>query len=226
MSHEEKSQGNTRYYTIAEGSLRVQVPKDHPEAVEREWKSPDGKTGKKYERVVPALFGRITAISVPEGDFGKNLNITLDEDEDGLTPVVSVSVNSRYGERLMKLLPSVDFSKDVRIRAYAFDGDNGKEVRGMEITQQDEEGKFTVKVPDFFYDSEKKEALNGYPKPDFDPAKAEKEDWQIFYKQANRFLVKYVEENIVPKFSQEKEGVEKEGYEYPKEDINPADVPF
>lgn len=230
MSKEEKPR-NGQYYQVIDGTFRVKVSEDHPEAVKREYETKDGGKGVKYERKVAALFGKVTDVSFYEGDYGKNLIITLDEDEEtGLCPIISLSVATNYGEDMLKKLPNINLAEDVRIRPYAFTPeDSDKERRGMEITHRDSNGKFTKKVPNFFYDVEKKVALNGYPTPEGDTKEYSNEDWKIFYLQARKFLVKFTEDKIIPVFAAKVDG----GKSF--QDIvneatagapDPADIPF
>jgi len=196
MSREEAVSNKTKYYTIHDGTFRVQVNPTHPEAVERKWETKDGKSGVKWERHVKALFGAIVNITITEGDYGKNLNVYLDENEDGETPVISVKTNDRYGEDLLKKLPNL-LGIEYRFMPFDFQDEKNAErrIKGISITSRDGEDKFTVKVTNFFYDGEKN--VNGYP----DPTDEDKEDWEFYFKKANKFLVKYAEENIIPKFS-------------------------
>lgn len=222
MSREETYSTKNKYFPVIDGTFRVSVPENHPEAVIRHWETPDGSKGVKYERIVHALFGVIEDIQIREGEYGKTLNIFLDENEDGEVPVISLSVSSRYGEDFLKKLPNIILKEEVRIRPFAFTPeDSEKEVRGIEISHKDSEGKFTVRVKNFFYDVENKKALNGYPVPE-NASEMDKEDWQIFYKQANKFLVKYAEENVLQSFAAKPT----KQVEEPQEDINPEDIPF
>jgi hypothetical protein len=215
-----------KFYNVIGGKFKVQVSKEHPEAEQRDYELKDGTKGTKFERTVDALFGKITDISFHDGDYGKNIFITLDENEDtGETPVISLSVATNYGEDALKKLPNINFSEDVRIRPYAWTPeDSDKERRGIEFTQKDSEGLFKKKVDNFFYDKDTKEPVNGYPTPDGDTKSYSSDDWKIFYLQARKFLVKYTEEVILPKFSQVKQP--EKAIEYPTDDINPADTPF
>lgn len=220
MSGAEK-QSNALYYTVIDGSFRTKVEEGTPEAVAREYETKDGGKAVKYELKFAALFGKIQSIEFREGDYGKTLNLTLDPDDNGKSPIVQFNVESNYGESVMKILPNVDLSKEVRIRPYSFtDEKTGKEVRGVEITHRDAEDKFTVKLKNYFYDSEKKVALNGYPTPEGDVAEYTKEDWKIFYLRARKFLIQYISENVIPRLSQAKK------VEYPTDQINPDDIPF
>ncbi len=221
MSKEQKAESNKRYFSIIGGTLRTQVPPTHPEAVAREWESSDGKKGTKYEREVRALFGKIVDIQLYDGDFGKNLNIVLDPDEDGISPVVSIGCATRYGEDLLRKLPGISLEKEIRIRPFAFtpDGDE-KEVQGVEITHQDNDGKYTVKVGNFFIGADKK-PLHGYPEVDFQVEGADSDDWKMYYTKARKHMMKYLEEQVIPKFAKVPAAIK-----YPENDISPEDIGF
>ena len=223
---EEQAQRNVRYYSISGGTFTTKVNSDHPEAVLKEYQDDDGNTVKKYVREIPALFGKIENIEFYEGGFGKNVNIYLEKDEDGVTPVISVGVANRFGEDLLKKIPSIDLTKAVRIRPFSFTPeDSKKEVRGVDVRQVDLEGKFTRKVENFFYDSKAKKGLNGYPEVDFDTEKADSDDWRMYYTKARKYTISYIEKNVLPKFQQETKP-KSDKVAYPTEDINPEDIPF
>jgi hypothetical protein len=82
------------------------------------------------------------------------------------------------------------------LRPFNFEGDSGDEVRGMEVTQQDAEGKYTVKATNYFRDVEKKENINGYPNPEGDTADYSKDDWKLYFLQARKFLVSYTRDTM------------------------------
>ena len=218
MSKEEAISDKSKYYTVHDGTFRVQVPANHPEAVQRDWETKDGKSGTKHERHVKALFGKVTGVRIQDGDYGKNLNVYLDQNEDGETPCITLSVSSRYGEDLLKKLPAMT-AQEYRFMPFDFVDEKNAErrIKGISVTSKDGEEKFTVKVPNFFYDAEAKKNLNGYP----DPTDEDKEDWAFYFKKANKFLVKYAEEKVVPKY-QPLEAA----FDYPTETINPEDIPF
>lgn len=189
-----------KYYTVIQGSFRVQVPQEHPDAVRRDWKSADGtKSGTKYERIVNALFGRIEEVSFHDGDYGMQVYIKLDENEDQENPIIALPTASREGEDFLKKLPNIDLTKEVHLRPFNFEGDGGDEVRGMEVMQQDNEGNFKVKITNFFRDKEAKKNINGYPDPE--SSDLSKDEWKLYFLQARMFLIKYTKENILPKFS-------------------------
>lgn len=219
MSREEAVSNKNEYYTVIDGTFRVQVPASHPEAVQRDWETKDGKSGTKFERHVKALFGTIQDVQIAQGDYGKNLNIYLDENENGKVPVMSFSTNSRYGEDVLKKLPAL---KDEEYRFMPFDfedRDNSeKRMRGVSIYSKDDEGNFTVKVANYFYDGTKN--ANGYP----DPTEEDKDDWDFYFKKANKFLVKYAEDNVLSRYNEKRPSPKP--IEYPAETINPEDIPF
>ena len=234
MSREEKREGGL-YYTIVQGSFRVKVDKDNPDAVRRDWTSADGKkSGTKYERVINALFGKIETIEFKEGDFGMQMMVKLDKNEDGDTPIIALSTASREGEDLMKKLPRVDLEREVRLRPFSFEGDGGEEVKGMEVMQADDAGNFTVKITNHFRGKIEKEVkgkmtevwdnINGYPNPDWD-ADYTKDEWKIYFMQARQFLIKNTQERIIPKL-----GLSNTGTKKPKVltngEVDPDEIPF
>lgn len=197
MSREQAVLNKGKFYSVIDGTFRVQVSPMHPEAVQRDWETKDGKKGTKYERHIQYLFGKIISMGIYKGDYGQNLSISLDKNEDGETPTISLSVSSRYGEDMLKKLPNLKLDTEYRFAPFDFTDENDKEHKGIFVTTLDDEGKYTVKVPGFFYDVEAKKIQNGYP----EPTDEDKEDWSFYYKKANKFLVKYAEENILPKFA-------------------------
>src|SRR5579884_3285181 len=216
-----------KYYTIVGGTFRVQVPQDDPAAVRRDWDSADGKTrGTKYERIVNALFGMIENVQFFNGDYGQQLLISLDFNEQQEQPIIALNMASREAEDFLKKLPNIDLAKEVRLRPFDFKDKEGQQVRGMEILQPNEEGEFKVKITNFFRDAEKKENINGYPDPEGDTKEYSKDDWKIYFLQTRKFLVNYTKENICPKFAHKAYRDVEAPIEYPKDDINPDDIPF
>ena len=242
MSQPEQRSKNKLYLSIVQGSLRQSVPKGTEGAVEREWEA-GGKKGVKHEIEYSAYSGKITGVTFFDGESDgrkfTNLNIILDENEDGKQPVISVGVSTRYASDILKKLPSVDFEKEVRIRPYAFipEGED-KTVTGVEITQPDRFGKFVYKVDSHFHSKAgdgKTIIKNGYPVPEGDTRTYTADDWKVFYLQVRRFLVNYTKEHVCSRFTgapQAQRGNEEPGDEtpsgagYPADEINPEDIPF
>lgn len=232
MSEEEKRDNTKLYFSIIQGSLKTTVDEKHPEAETRHWEAA-GKKGVKIERTVNALKGIIVDVSFYDGESDgrkfQNLQITLDPNADGKSPVISTSISSRYAQDILTKLPNIDFEQIVHIRPYAFkpNGED-KTVTGVEILQKDAQGKFTKKIENFFYDREKREAKHGYPQPEGDTSAYTTEDWEIYFKQARKFLVNYTREKICPLFIDLKHQTPEPSSEDRKNeaDINPDDIPF
>jgi hypothetical protein len=229
MSSAEKLRTKGVYYSVIEGTLRTRVDKDHPEAVAREYETRDGATAIKHELVFKALKGFITNIEFHDGDYGRTVNITLDENEEGATPVIQLNVETTYGEDFLKKLPNVDLEKEVRIAPFAFTAkDNGREMRGISLLQKDAEGKWKVKAENYFYDREKKTVQNGYPTPEGDTKEYGKDDWKIYFLQARKFLIAYAVREVLPKLEglQVKRDTAPETASADDVEINPDDIPW
>lgn len=224
MSGKEQSQPLGTYYTIVEGKFRRKVNEDHEGAVRREWSTPDGKSGVKHELVYNALFGIIESVRFVDGDYGKQIMITLDKDEDGDTPIIALSVNSKYGVDFLKKLPAIKLDKEVRLMPFNFKNDKDEEVTGLRVDHKDDEGKFKVKVENYFFDGTK--TVNGFPDVSENEKKSwGKEDWKNYFSYViPKFLVAYATDKVIPNFSPVKATTTMP--DYPEEVINPEDIPF
>lgn len=197
MSTEERRSAHGIYYTIIDGSFRTKVSEDHPEAVRREYETKDGAKAIKYERIVSAITGCIEDIAIYDGDYGKTINVKLDTNADGLHPIIQFSAGTTYGEDLMKKLPGINFDLPARFAPYCFiSEDNGKEMRGVSISQESEAG--AVKIGNYFYDTEAKKTINGLPVPEGDITTYDKEDWKIYFLRVRKFLLDYTQNTIIP----------------------------
>ena len=220
MSREEQSTSDKQFYQVFDGAFRTRVREDYPEAIRRINKN----NVEVFEREVRALFGVIEDVAIEKTDFGDQIKITLDENEEKKHPVLSFGVESKNGRDVLRKLPSVDFTKEVRIMPYRFTPeDSPEEKSGISFTQQDSDGKFTVKIENFFYDAEKKSYKHEFPTIDWDNAT---ESQQKIYKvQRDDFLVQYLKENVIPKFNSTV-NTEVKPTEYPAEEVRPEDIPF
>jgi hypothetical protein len=219
----------------SDGTLRLTVPEGTEGAVYREYETSDGKKGSKWELVFKSLSGKISNMSFYEGDYGTNLMVTLEywetvKDEDGHDKVgadgkpvmvqkedtISLGTATPFGEDFMKKLPNVNLDEYVTISPFSFIDDNGKNRRGVTVKQGD------VKIENFFYDKEKKKNLHKYPNPEGDTGTFTKDDWKIYFLQARKFLVKYTEENFLPKFAGRQPKIEVSTVEYPTDFQEPT----
>lgn len=230
MSKIERDLGaNKIYLKIVEGSLRQKSQEGNPEAIRREWQA-GGESGIVWEIPSKAAYGHITDVSFYEGEKDgrrfTTLNIALDEDENGKTPILTAGIDTKYAQDILKKLPNIKFDQEVRLRPYSFlpEGED-RNVVGVEITHRDNMENFTLKVKDFFYDSEKKESKHGYPVPAKEREEMTSKDWKRYFEDANDFVIEYIKEYIVPKFS--KEGREAAALDNVIDDKDPlSEIPF
>lgn len=208
MSHTQKNEGsNKKYYAVFNGEFRTRVSEGTPRALERV-----NKNGVQvFEEEHKALFGRIENIYIEDSEFGKQLKIELDPDEDGKIPVVGFTVESKNARDVLKKLPAIDFDQEVRIMPYKFtpEGEE-KELSGISLTQQDEDGKYTVKIENHFFDPETKKYLHDFPTIDWE--KASESEQKIYKIQRDEFLVKYLTDNVLPRFAAKETSPD---FEYP-----------
>lgn len=211
------------YYTVIDGTFRRRVKEGTPGATIREYETKDGGKGVKHEMVIDTLEGYIEDMQINDGDYGRQLNVKLDPNADGVNPMVQFSVETTYGEDVLKKLPRVDFSLPVRFRPYAFTDQDGREVRGVELKQGEKSHK------NYFWDPDNKKPLHDFPIPQGDVDSYSKDDWKIHFLNVRKFLLAYFAENVVPKMNKEagKRADEPAVRNYPDaEEIDPDNIPF
>ena len=175
----------------SDATFRVVVPDGTEGSIKREYETSDGKKGTKTELVFNKLTGKITNIGFYDGDFGKQLQLTITDDKGDLT--LSVNTAQNYGEDIMKKIPNINLDKEVVLVPYSFEDDKGKIRKGVTITQ---DGK---KIESFFYDKVAKKNVNGYPDPEGDRKDYDKDSWRVYFIQARKFLVGYTEKHFPAK---------------------------
>lgn len=174
---------------LSDGKFHLTVPEGTEGAVKREYETSDGTKGVKHELVYTEVSGLIADIKFYEGDYGKLLQITIDDDGDVV--VVSVNTSQNFGEDLLKKLPAIDRTVSVVLSPYSFTDEKGKQRKGVTVKQND------VKVENFYYDKTKKENINGYPNPDFGKKKKiSNDDWKAYFLQARIFLIDDVSQRL------------------------------
>lgn len=183
---------------LADGKIHVTVPEGTEGATVRKYKTSDGMEGTKIEKVYTELIGKITKVGFYEGDYGKQLQVTV-QGKEGTKPVVlSLSTSSNYGEDMMKKLINVDLEKMVKIAPYAFTDENGKKKKGVTIWQHNSATGKNEKIKNYFYDEEKKENTNGYPEPK--KLKSGKplstDQWKLYFGECREFLVEKITEHF------------------------------
>lgn len=175
---------------ISDGSIRVKVDEGTPGAVRRDYELADGTKGTKFELKYSEIVGKIVNVEFYEGDYGKNIITTIDDGKDKIA--LSLSTAGNFGEDFMKKLPNIDFGKEVRIVPYSFTDDKKKIRKGITVYQ--EGNKITS-----FFSGKDNEPLHDFPQPEKTEG-MDSDDWKIYFMQARKFLIKYLEENIIPDF--------------------------
>jgi len=219
MSILEPKNTSKRFINVlaSDGTFREVVDKNTEGAKMREWEAKDGTTGVKYELVYETAKGKIDNIRFKDGDYGEQILITLKSEDENEEPVtISLATNQPFGEDFMKKLPNIKLDKDVIFRPFNFEDETGKNRRGLAITQ--EENGEQVKVDNYYYDKETKEATNGYPKPAGDEKTSD--DWRVYFINARKFLIAETKKRLETSFSfPEKPTEEVKGGEIQVEDI-------
>jgi len=176
---------------LADASIRVKVEEGTPNAVLRDFEDSKGNKGQKWELVYTEIFGIITKIEFRDSDYGKNLNVTLTDKGEDIILSLSTAIN--FGEDLMKKLPNIDLSKEVKLVPYALTDKNNKDKKGITVYQGGN------KIKNYFSTDElKPKVCNGYPDAGDNTSTFDKEDWKVYFIQCRKFLVKFIEDNIIP----------------------------
>lgn len=230
MSTLERAQNDRAFYKIVDGALRRAVPAGTPGAEERVWQA-GGKTGTAIELVYKAIFGAIRSVEFYEGEYeGKkftNFQVSLDADDDGKTPIISIGSGTKYAFDLYHKLPNVDVTAEVRIRPFSFvpEGED-KAVTGIEIMQRDSAGNFTKSIPSFFFkkDGEKNVPINGFPTREKEYSEQTDEEREIYKIKRKGFLISFTKEKTVPKFNGET--VLPRPFKSAEEEADVSQIPF
>lgn len=192
------------YYSVIDGTLRRRVEEGTPGSVRREYETKDGGKGVKHELVFDSLEGFIEEIGCHDTEFGHQLVVKLDPNSEGKNPIVTFSLETAFGRDVLRKVPGVDFTKQVKFRPYAFIGDSGDEVRGVEVSQGD------TKLTDHFWDKEEKKPINGAPAAEGDTSEYTKDDWKIHFLKLSKYQREYFATQVYPRFLAEKPKQERE----------------
>jgi phage-related protein len=183
----------TNYVSISpDGDFRLPAKEGEEGAVLRAYELKDGTKGEKWEILANSIAGKITGINFVTTEYGRLLQITLDDDL-----AISVSTTSNFATDLMKKLPALDLSKTYLFSPFAFENEKGKTVKGVTIIEGEEYNKEAPKVKNYFSDGEK--SINDFPEPKGDTTKYTKNKWKSYFGEVEDFLVEYTEKNVAPK---------------------------
>jgi hypothetical protein len=189
-----------RFLTFAEGKLREKVAAgdadeatvkaEHPNAILRKGTTPTGEAYAKWELTYPGIRAFITSIDLRKSNFGTGKDVLINlKDENDEEFILSLSASSRIGANFMQMIPNLDLTKEITIKAYPDFVKDGKSIiGGLSFTQAGE------KIPSAFYNPETKEQLLGMPKPEVD--KRTKEiDYDTYWPIRDKWLQNYLLDN-------------------------------
>ena len=111
----------------SDGSIRQQVDEHTEGAVHREYETSDGKKGEKWELKFSSFNGMIKDVRFREGDYGTQILIDLEDDEDN-EYVLALPTASNFGEQFMMRLPNLNLDEEVTLKPYSFPPDKKNKV--------------------------------------------------------------------------------------------------
>lgn len=193
MALGQSENSNRIFLHITYGKLRFKTNENDSQAVSRE----NSKGNTVWERVFDFVSGKVTSIFYKEDEkYGNSFEVTLKDGEEKYQ--ISFSEGDNYCNDFFSKLPNVDLNREIKIAPYDFlDKSKNKQRRGITLWQDD------VKINNFFVYREGQEFKynQGFPKPE--GTETDSDDWKIYFTKVKKFLRKYVNENIIPKFKTE-----------------------
>lgn len=182
------NENNKRYFTIVGGKIREKVEEGTEGAKLREGELKDGTTYSKWELVSAGLSGVITDVSFFDGQYGKNIVITLEDPDDGTLVLTIGADNKNTGIPFMLALPNIKMDEVVVFKPYDFTDPKTKErVSGLSIQQNGE------KIKSAFYDPITKKNLLGMPEPKKN--RKGEVDWKVHFTLRDAWLQDYMVDN-------------------------------
>lgn len=164
---------------IVEGTFVQPVEEGTSGSVARSWEV-NGNKGTSYEIPWESWGGKIVDIRFNENDYGKTCVVEFDD------AVVYLKTSSKYFRSFAERVMACDLEKEVELRPYDFESDDGKRLTGISVKQDGE------KIQSHYYDAFEKKPKNNMPQPEDD----KKEDdgyWKYYFAQVSSFLVKELE---------------------------------
>ena len=215
-----------RYISIkSDGVFHEKVAKETEGAEYREYKIKDRKTGiettqGKWELLYKDISNVIIkSIHFEDSEYGENICTTFTDGENEV--IWSENTGTNFASDWMKRLPNIDFTAKVSVKPYAFEAEKGTK-KGVSVFQND-------KIADYFYDWDKREELNGFPKTQKDRSEMKTDDWKLYFLNVKMFLVDYTKKNIIAVVDKVSPVKSDGPIQYPtaeSEGINLEDSPF
>ena len=178
-------------YILADGLLREKVDEGTEGAKLRVVKDDAGIVkAEKWELTYPGITGFITGVTTFDGEYGTNILVSIkDENDEQFT--VSLKASSMYGEDFLPKLPNIDREKEVSMKGYNFEADNGRKMTGITITQDGEKLRNAFNYKD---GDEWVTPIDGYPQVDDKKTPKNSEQWKIFFSTRREWVMEYLTE--------------------------------
>ncbi|MBN2617182.1 MAG: hypothetical protein JXR64_02580 [Spirochaetales bacterium] len=183
----------TNYFYIIEGRLKTPASKDNPNAVNRTGTVGD-KEYNKWELNIDSLDGMITNVFIKDQDFGRILNIIIEDGDEHMT--LQTSLESNYASDFLRKAMNIDYTKKVELRSYSLETESGKTRSGFSIKQDGE------KITNYYYNPVTKENVNGMPDPEKDGRHMDKDDWKMYFIKVRKFLTTMLDEELKQKIKE------------------------
>ncbi len=130
MGLEVRSGGNKSYLQVIGGKLTKKVDENTPGAESRKNKNEVVVWELKYDILTDCIY---QDLQFEDSDYGEQLKLEVMSDGD--LYVISIPLESRYGNSLMWKLPFIDVEKKFSISPYDFEPEPGKKMVGFSIVQ-------------------------------------------------------------------------------------------
>lgn len=145
--------GNTKFLGVMNGNFTLRADESTPNAVKR-----INKNGKEvWELLYNKLEGKITNVSIEEGEYGKELEVTVLA---GSTKfALQMPASGGYAFGLLSRLPNVDFNQSIVFRPYSIYDKEKDRNKNYLVLYQSGKGYNKDSVPSAFT----KENPNGLP---------------------------------------------------------------
>lgn len=166
-----------RYFQIIAGKFAEKATKETMGALSRQNKKNETVWEMHYQKI----NGKIENIVIETTDFGDQLRFGINDGFE--TCIVSIPCDSKFFRHFVQKVENVDFTKEVEIAPYSFEGKDGKQVTGLNIYQNG------TKMP--------YAELKGLPKV-AEGTVLDKDDYEIHKKQEVKFLKGYVKAKYLP----------------------------
>lgn len=189
--------GTTRvrkpYLSIIDGVFKEKVDKDTPGAVRRDYETPAGDKGTKYELEYDTWSGIVLSLVVRDTPYGDVFNMEFED------AVLSINTSHRMFNSIMEKLPNADLTKEITLKPYDFKDDHDKRVSGVNIFQGDMNDPAS-KLASYYVERVEKtdektgkkfnayQYVKGYPEPDPNAPK-NKNYWKKHFLNVQDFFV-------------------------------------